>query len=127
MNDVPNHHSLKAKLIHKLQPTRGEGWPHEVPTLVDDGPGWVVAGLVVLEQDGQEGDARQEATGAELQYAPAVPTCTFRCHHQHWKSAVFCPARRGAMRRPVSVICCLWRGSISTDIVEARRQRLTLP
>jgi len=72
----------------------GGGGAHKMPALVDNGPGWVVAALVILQQDGQQGDARQEAAAAELQDASPVPARPLRRHHQDGKPTVFCPALR---------------------------------
>ncbi len=54
-----------------------------MPGLMDDGPGRVVVGFPIVEQDWEKGDSWQEAAAAEHQNAAAVSASAFRGHHQH--------------------------------------------
>lgn len=61
---------------------------YKVPTLMDDGPSWIVKPLLILEQNRQEGYSGQEGAAPELQDATAISTGAFRRHHQHGEPSV---------------------------------------
>lgn len=63
-----------------------------MPGLMDDGPGRVVVGFPIVEQDWEKGDSWQEAAAAEHQNAAAVSASAFRGHHQHGKASILSPA-----------------------------------
>ena len=84
-----------------------------MPALIDDGPGWVDATLVVAEADGQHRHAGHKGACPEAQNAASVPARSLWRHHQHWKALVPCPAKMPCHCHDMQSIVCLKRFVLS--------------
>lgn len=70
-----------------------------MPSLVDDGPGRIVAAFVVAEEDGQQWHTRQEAAAPEVQHTAAVTAGALWGRHQHGEPPVACSAHATSFHR----------------------------
>ncbi len=85
----------------------GAAGAYKAPELIDDNPGWVVAGEPVLDEDGQDRKARDKSPCAELQNAAIVAAGALWSHHQHWEAGIIHPAAKQVTSLPSLVLCIM--------------------